>query len=120
MNDSMIHLRVLRRARLVCLVMAVLFLALLGRILWIQTVDYDRYQAKVIEQMTTESSVNALRGNIYDANGVLLAANVTTYRIFISPSSIQKAQEKLISKGSDVNLCDLIAKGLSGMWSRPA
>lgn len=117
MNDSMIHLRVLRRARVVCLIMAVLFLALLGRILWIQTVDYDRYQAKVIEQMTTESTVNALRGNIYDTNGVLIAANVTTYRIFISPSSIQKAQEKSDAKGAGVNLCDLIAKGLSSLLS---
>ena len=113
MNDSMIHLRVLRRARVVSFLMIAVFGALLLRILWIQTVDYDRYQAKVIEQMTTESVVNAKRGNIYDTNGFLLATNVTTYRIFISPSSIAKAQAKADEQGLDVQYDDLIARGLS-------
>ena len=113
MNDSMIHLRVLRRARLVSIVMITLFAALLLRVLWIQTVDYDRYQAKVIEQMTAESTVNAKRGNIYDRNGVLLATNITTYRVFISPSSVASAQKDADEEGRALNYSDLISKGLS-------
>ena len=113
MKESMIHLRVLRRARVVSIVLIVLFAALLFRILWIQTVDYDRYQAKVIEQMTTESTVNAKRGNIYDRNGVLIATDVTTYRVFISPSSIASAQKKAQEEGNAVDYDDLIARGLS-------
>lgn len=109
----MIHLRVLKRARVVGIALVVIFFALLVRIFWIQTVDYDRYQAKVIEQMTTESVVNAKRGNIYDRNGVLIATDVTTYRIFISPSSIRSAQAEADEEGKTVNLCDLIAKGLT-------
>lgn len=109
----MIHLRVLRRARVVCLITIGVLVALLVRIFWIQTVDYDRYQAKVIEQMTTESTVNARRGNIYDSNGVLIATNVTTYRIFISPSSIEKAQKKATEAGENVNYSALIAEGLA-------
>lgn len=67
-----------------------LFAILLIRVLAIQTVDFDRYQSDVIEQWTTESVINAKRGNIYDANGTLLATNITTYRIFISPRGIEK------------------------------
>lgn len=93
--------------------MIAIFALLLIRIFWIQTVDYDRYQAKVIEQMTTESTVNAKRGNIYDRNGVLLATDVTTYRIFISPSSILSSQQKADEEGKTVNYADLVARGLS-------
>ncbi|MBE6620814.1 MAG: PASTA domain-containing protein [Ruminococcaceae bacterium] len=113
MNDPMIHSSVLRRARVVSLVLIGLFTILMFRILWIQTVDYDRYQAKVIEQMTTESTVNAKRGNIYDRNGVLIATNVTTYRVFISPSGIASAQRKATEAGDDVDYADKISRGLS-------
>ena len=81
MKDSGIHSCVLKRARWVGIGLGVIFALLLVRIFWIQTVDYDRYQAKVIEQMTTESTVNAKRGNIYDRNGVLIATNISTYRV---------------------------------------
>ena len=74
----MIHLNVLRRARFVSIVLIIAFAALAIRILWIQTAQYDRYQAKVIEQMTTESTVNADRGNISATTGILIATNVTT------------------------------------------
>lgn len=110
MKDSMIHSCVLRRARWVSFALIGLFALLLIRIFWIQTVDYDRYQAKVIEQMTTESTVNAKRGNIYDRNGVLIATNVSTYRVFISPSTIASEQKK---DGEERNLVDLISRGLS-------
>lgn len=115
MNHSMIHLRMLRRARVVSIVLIAIFVALLIRILWIQTVDYDRYQAKVIEQMTTESTVNAKRGNIYDRNGILIATDVTTYRIFISPSSILSAQNAEDDKEGKANYSDIIAQGLSSL-----
>lgn len=109
----MIHSSVLRRARVVSLVLIGLFAILLIRILWIQTVDYDRYQAKVIEQMTTESTVNAKRGNIYDRNGVLIATNITTYRVFISPSGIASAQRKATEAGESIDYADKISRGLS-------
>jgi stage V sporulation protein D (sporulation-specific penicillin-binding protein) len=80
----------LRRATLVSMMVTLLLALLLVRVLVIQTTDFERYQKKVIDQLTTESVINAKRGNIYDAKGFLLATNVTAYRIFISPRSIQK------------------------------
>ena len=88
MAPNSISTGAVRRSTVVGLLVAVLLVILLARILIIQTVDFDRYHAKVLDQMTTESVIKADRGNIYDSNGVLLATNITTYRIFISPKGI--------------------------------
>jgi penicillin-binding protein 2 len=87
-SSEVIHPRVIGRAKVLMVIAFCLFALLLLRILLYQTVGYGKYQQKVIEQMTTQSSVIADRGNIYDANGVLLATNVTTYRVFIAPAAI--------------------------------
>ncbi len=105
----------MRRAGVLLVFAVLLFSALLLRIFLLQTVDYSHYQQKVLEQMTTESSVNAARGNIYDANGALLATNVTTYRIFISPSSIASAQSEHDQNGSNIRLDELISEQLSSI-----
>lgn len=107
--------RVAKRAKILLGIGALLFSLLLLRIFLYQTVDYDRYQKKVIEQMTTEAQVAAARGSIYDVNGVLLATNVTTYRIFISPSSIAAAQVEHNQNSDGVQLNTLIAQNLSSM-----
>ena len=111
----MIHLRVLRRARVVSLLVIVAVALLLVRILWIQTVQYDTYQAKVIEQMTTESIVSADRGSIYDTNGILIATNITTYRIFIAPRTIAEEQSEADEEGVQVDYNTVIAQGLSSL-----
>ncbi len=95
-----------RRSTIMGLVLFGVFAVLLIRILIIQTFSFKTYQQKVIDQITTQSPVSADRGKIYDRNGNVLATNVTTYRVFISPSSIKtmtaedgKDYAKLISEG---------------------
>ncbi len=112
-SNGSIHHTTVRRAGVLLVGAVLLFCALLIRILLLQTVDYDHYQQKVLEQMTTESGVNATRGNIYDAEGALLATNISTFRIFISPSSIAHAQSEHDQNGSNIRLDELIANGLS-------
>ena len=110
-EEGCAHPKLLRRSRVLLIIAVILFALLLFRVLLLQTLEYDRYQQKVIDQMTTEASVNAERGNIYDANGVLLATNVSTYRVFISPSSIADAQVEANKNGEDVRYDELIARG---------
>ncbi len=112
-GSGVVHPRVIKRAGVLLLMAGLLFSLLLLRILLYQTVDYDFYQKKVLEQMTTEAKVTAARGNIYDCNGVLLATNVTTYRVFISPSSIRSAQVEHNKNNDGIRLDTLIAEGLS-------
>lgn len=80
-----------KRSYLMIVLIAAAFVFLTFRILALQTEDYERYQKEVISQMTTESVIPADRGDIYDTNGVLLATDVTVYRVFISPKDIQNA-----------------------------
>lgn len=111
-NQSISHER-LKRATTVLVGILLVFAILLGRIFWIQTVDFDKYLSNVIDQITTQSSVAAERGTIYDKNGNVLATNITTYRIFISPSSILSNQQKADSEGKNVNYAEDISHGLA-------
>ena len=70
------------------------FVLLLSRILFYQTVGYEKYRDKVLNQITTEAEVIAERGKIYDRNGVLLATSVTTYRVFIAPRIVAQMSEE--------------------------
>lgn len=85
--------KTLHRAMVVCGIIAVLFIFLLVRILFLQTVEHEKYRDKVLNQLTTEVDVLADRGKIYDRNGVLLATNITTYRVFIAPRTIAAMNE---------------------------
>ena len=114
-ESDTLHPKVIRRSSVLLIIAGLLFGALLIRILLLQTLGYDRYQKKVIEQMTTEASVTADRGNIYDANGVILATNVSTYRVFISPSSIAAAQTEANENSEGVRYDELIAEQLSAV-----
>lgn len=97
-----------KRAVILGIVLFLAALLLLLRILKYQTIDYDKYQNKVINQLTTEAEVVAERGKIYDTNGVLLATNITTYRVFIAPRTIEAC-----TATDGKNYAEKIAKGLS-------
>ncbi len=104
---------IIHRSAILLIAVAILFSLLLLRILLLQTAGYDRYQKKVIDQLTTQSEVLADRGNIYDINGVPLATNITTYRVFISPSSIADEQREKDENGENIRLDEMIASKLS-------
>ena len=102
----------LRRGLVVELLILAVFIALLLRVLLLQTLDFEKYQSKVIDQLTVESVIDADRGNIYDRQGRLLATNVTAYRVFIAPRTIQSVQEENYGEGG-TQQAQLIAAGLS-------
>ena len=110
MNNGTNKTKALKRSTLVGFLVFAVFGVLLLRILIIQTVSFEKYQSKVINQMTTESAVLADRGKIYDRNGNVLATNITTYRVFISPSGIAAAEEK-----TGKNYTEAISTGLSAL-----
>ncbi len=108
MEGSTPSTKVLKRAGVVGAVLAALFVLLAMRILVLQLQHYDEYEQRVIDQMTQESTVSADRGEIYDRNGILLATNITTYRLLIDPAAIMRRSE-----ADGVNYADIIAKGIS-------
>ncbi len=98
---------ILKRATVIGGIVIFCFVIALLRILKLQTVDYEKYRNKVLNQITTEAEVVADRGKIYDRNGVLLATGVTNYRVFIAPRVIAEA-----SKEQNLRYDALIADGL--------
>lgn len=102
---------VLRSYMLFALIIAA-FVLLAYRILSIQTVNFDYYQQKVIDQLTTESTIYSKRGSIYDSDGVQLATNISAYRIFIAPSNIRAALSESEGEAAK-NYDDIIARGLA-------
>lgn len=78
--------------------------AIIVRLFFLQILNYDYYQGKVIDNIQAETAVKADRGIIYDRNMVKLAVNYTVYRVYISPRDI-----------ADDNQAKLISTGLSGL-----
>jgi stage V sporulation protein D (sporulation-specific penicillin-binding protein) len=81
---------------------------LVGRLVFLQIIMYNYYRTKVVEQMVYEKTISASRGAITDRNGVALATNYTTERIFIDPSSMKDEEGNF-----DDELRKLVAQGLS-------
>ena len=77
-----------KRAGIICIALTVLLLLLSLRILFYQTIQFKHFDQKVLDQITQETTVSANRGNIYDTNGVVMATNITTYRLFLDPAAI--------------------------------
>lgn len=99
-----------KRAGIICVALTVIFALLMLVILFYQTVRHNEYSQKVLSQVTQISKVSADRGEIYDRNGILLATNITTYRLLIDPAVIDKT-----SREDGVDYAKIIAEGLSGI-----
>ncbi len=101
--------------------MLLLFVAmgagLCGRLFYLQVVKGDEYRDYVLNNLIQKTVIKAQRGTIYDRNMMQLAANATTYRIFISPFDIDKATEKDEKDYKTDEDAKLIAKTLSEILS---
>ena len=90
--------RIPERSFIIIIIFMALWLILILRLFYLQIVKYDEYQSNVIDNVQRETTVTAERGDIYDADMVALARNVTTWRVFISPRDITDSnQENLIA-----------------------
>ena len=72
---------------------AFLFLAVLGRLLYVQVIWGENLQEKAVDQWTREIPVVAERGKIVDRNGIVLADNDDTYSIFVRKRAVSSIEE---------------------------
>ncbi|MBR6530420.1 MAG: PASTA domain-containing protein [Clostridia bacterium] len=77
-----------RKCKVVFVVFLLIASMLLSRLVQIQLVDFEKYQSGVIDQYTTETTLSAKRGNIYDRNMMTLAVSATVERVFVSPDTV--------------------------------
>ncbi len=77
-----------RRSTALLLFFVVFWGVLVGRLFWMQVIHHKEYQRSVSDNVQRTSTVSAERGEILDKNGVVLATNVSVWRVFISPVDI--------------------------------
>ena len=70
-----------------------LFIPLFWKLYQLQIVQHDELQEKAIRQQTSDLTVSASRGTIYDRNGNTLAISATVYDVILSPKAILGLQE---------------------------
>ncbi len=73
---------------------AVLMFALCLRVGWIQIVRGSELSREALDQQTSDNTVSAKRGNIYDRNYKVLASNITVESISITPDAVRRSIEK--------------------------
>jgi cell division protein FtsI (penicillin-binding protein 3) len=67
---------------------ALWFVIIAGRLMWLQLVHYGEYTQKAARQQQRSIEVSPVRGNIYDRNGNELAMTVSADSIFAVPSEV--------------------------------
>ena len=78
-----------RRIAIGLIIIALLLIALVFRVAWIQIVDAEELSQKAIDQQTKDTPIEAKRGTIYDRNGKELATSTTCYTLWARPSQIK-------------------------------
>lgn len=74
----------------IVLVLAVV-LVIIARLVYLQVVVADEYSAQASAQRTSDITVSAKRGTIYDRNGNVLAMSVDATTIYANPAEITDA-----------------------------
>ncbi len=92
-----------RRIACLSLVVIIAWGGLGVRLFDIQVTNGENYHKQGVKQGQTKEILPALRGNIFDANGILLTRNIIHYTIAADPSQVKNKQEvaKELSKLTD-------------------
>lgn len=91
-----IHVKI----RLFFVVVVILFLTIIGKVIYIQVVEYEKLSELSSDLWSRNLPVEGNRGIIYDRNGEVLADNVTTTSLVLIPNQIKEKDRaiKEISK----------------------
>jgi len=76
------------RYRVIYILLGVVFVFFAIRLFDLQIVNGADYKAKAEENRLKEISVQTTRGTIYDRNGYVLAQNVPSYDVVITPANL--------------------------------
>ncbi len=76
------------RLRFVIFGLLCVFLVFTGRLFMLQVVNGEEYVDQADENRTTELTVYTERGVIYDRNGYVLARNIPSYNVVITPAEM--------------------------------
>ena len=89
------------RIKIIILVTIILFVIIIGKVFYIQVIDYKKLNKYATNLWSRNLPLAANRGIIYDRNGVELASNITTTSLILIPNQI-KDKESTARKLSDI------------------
>ena len=76
------------RIKVIIVVTIFLFLVIIGKVFYIQVIDYKKLNKYATSLWSRNLPLAANRGIIYDTNGVELASNITTTSLVLIPNQI--------------------------------
>jgi len=88
-------------------------LALVGRAAWLQVVQHEHYAAKAEENRTRVVALPPERGRIFDANGEVVADNVASYQVQITPEQSRDIEAELSMLARVLDLEEATVEALS-------
>ena len=71
------------RFAIIFILITIGFIAVLGKIITVQTIERDRWMEVADKQVPTNKPIKATRGNILDCHGKLLASSMPQYNIYM-------------------------------------
>lgn len=94
-----------KRIKIVFLIICFLFLLIVGKVFYIQVIDYGKLSTYAENLWGRNLPIESNRGLITDRNGVVLADNVTTSSLVFIPNQIEDKEKtaKLIAGILDVD-----------------
>lgn len=81
MKGDILFEKIFDRRHFVVLIIIILFAVLMYRLAQITIIDGEMYREKADDSFLQRITLSAKRGDIYDANGVLLAENIPSYTV---------------------------------------
>lgn len=81
------------RILIISVVIVLLFVIIIGRIFFIQVIDYKKLNSLANDLWSRNLPIGADRGLITDRNGVVLAENITTTSLVVVPNQIVDKEE---------------------------
>lgn len=91
------------RILIVFLVVVLLFILIIGKIFYIQVIQYDKLNDLANDLWGRNLPITADRGKITDRNGKILADNITTTSLVVVPNQITNKEEVAASLSKILN-----------------
>ncbi len=88
------------------LVVALVILGLLSRLIYLQIIEFEKYEIKSNQNRIQVEPIPPKRGLIYDRNGILLAENRSVYTLEIIPEKADDLSETLAGISTIVPLSE--------------
>ena len=92
------------RIKIIMLVTLVLFFIIIGKVFYIQVIDYKKLNKYATSLWSRNLPLAANRGIIYDTNGVELATNITTTSLVLIPNQIENKEKVAKDLASILNV----------------